>query len=639
MDARTSRYHEVYANWQRDPVGFWAEAAKAIDWFEPPKKTFDADAGIYGRWFGGGITNTCFNAVDRHVNAGRGDQAAIIYDSPLAATKHTITYHRLLTETQVLASMLRDLGVGKGDRVILYMPMVPEAVIAMLACARIGAVHSVVFGGFAARELATRIDDATPKLILSASCGIEPGRIVHYKPLLDEAIALSTHKPSACLILQRPQAQATMVEGRDHDWAALRDHALVHARSVYDCVPVAATDPLYILYTSGTTGQPKGVVRDNGGHMVALKWSMKNLYGVDPGEVYWAASDIGWVVGHSYIVYAPLLHGCTSILYEGKPVGTPDAGAYWRVIAEHRVAALFTAPTAFRAIKKEDPQGKLLANHDLSSFRTLFLAGERADPDTILWAEKLLKVPVIDHWWQTETGWAIAGDPVGLGILPVKHGSPTVPMPGYDVRVVDEGCHDMPTGKMGSIVIKLPLPPGCLPTLWQADKRFSESYLTEFPGFYKTSDAGFKDEDGYVFVMGRTDDIINVAGHRLSTGGMEEVLASHPDVAECAVLGIKDALKGEVPCGFIVLKSGVNRPPSEIEKECVALIRDRIGPVAAFKLAISVARLPKTRSGKILRGTIKKIADGDQWTMPATIDDPAVLGEIGAALKDKGVGG
>ena len=638
MDARPSRYHEIYARWQRDPQGFWGEAAADIDWFEKPKTAFDPKAGIYGRWFPGGVCNTCFNAVDRHVNAGRGEQAAIIYDSPLAGVKRTITYHRLLTETQVLAAMLRDLGVGKGDRVIIYMPMVPEAVIGMLACARIGAIHSVVFGGFAARELATRIDDAKPKVVLSASCGLEPGRIVHYKPLLDEAIALSQHKPDACLILQRPQAEASLVAGRDHDWAQTRDHALTHARSVYDCVPVAATDPLYILYTSGTTGQPKGVVRDNGGHMVALKWSMKNLYGVEPGETYWAASDIGWVVGHSYIIYAPLFHGCTSILYEGKPVGTPDAGAFWRVIAEHGVAALFTAPTAFRAIKKEDPDGKLLAQYDLSKFRTLFLAGERADPPTLEWAEKMLKVPVIDHWWQTETGWAIAGNPVGLGMLPIKHGSPTVAMPGYDVRIVDEANHEVAANKMGSIVVKLPLPPACLPTLWQADERMRESYLDEFPGYYKTADAGFKDEDGYIFVMSRTDDIINVAGHRLSTGGMEEVLASHPDVAECAVLGIKDELKGEVPCGFIVLKSGVNRPPTEIEKECIALIREKVGPVAAFKLAIAVARLPKTRSGKILRGTMKKIADGDTWTMPATIDDPVILDEIGSALKGKGLG-
>jgi propionyl-CoA synthetase len=635
MDARSSRYHEVYARWQRDPLGFWAEAAADIEWFEKPKQTFDPKAGIYGRWFVGGICNTCFNAVDRHVNAGRGEQPALIYDSPIAGAKRTLTYHRLLTETQVLGGMLRELGVDKGDRVIIYMPMVPEAVIAMLACARIGAIHSVVFGGFAARELATRIDDCKPKAVLSASCGLEPGRVVQYKPLLDEAFRLAAHKPQACLVLQRPQAEAALTEGRDHDWAQMRDHALVHARSAFDCVPVEATDPLYILYTSGTTGRPKGVVRDNGGHLVALKWSMKNLYAVDPGEVYWAASDVGWVVGHSYIVYAPLFQGCTSILYEGKPVGTPDAGAFWRVIAEYGCAAMFTAPTAFRAIKKEDPQGRLLAQYDLKRFRTLFLAGERADPDTLAWAEKLLNVPVIDHWWQTETGWAIAGNPVGLGTLPVKHGSPTVAMPGYDVRIVDEGCRELSPGKMRSIVVKLPLPPGCMPTLWQADARMRQSYLEEFPGYYKTADAGFKDEDGYIYVMGRTDDIINVAGHRLSTGGMEEVLASHPDVAECAVLGVKDPLKGEVPCGFLVLKSGVNRPPEEIEKECVALIRDKIGPVAAFKIAITVARLPKTRSGKILRGTMKKIADGETWQMPATIDDPAILDEIGAALKRK----
>jgi propionyl-CoA synthetase len=637
MDARTSRYHEVYARWQRDPQGFWGEAAQAIDWIEPPKQVFDPDAGVYGRWFAGGVCNTCWNAVDRHVMQGRGEQAAIIYDSPLSGQKRTLTYYRLQVETQVLAAILRNFGVGKGDRVVLYMPMVPEAVVAMLACARIGAVHSVVFGGFAANELATRIDDAKPKVILSASCGLEPGRIVKYKPLLDEAIRLAGHKPDACLILQRPQEEATLVPGRDHDWAAVRDEAIVFARSVYDCVPVAATDPLYILYTSGTTGRPKGVVRDNGGHMVALKWSMHNLYGVEPGEVWWCGSDIGWVVGHSYIVYGPLLHGATSVLYEGKPVGTPDAGAFWRVISEHGAVAFFTAPTAFRAIKKEDPQGKLFASHDLSKFRTLFLAGERADPDTIQWAERLLKKPVIDHWWQTETGWCIAGNPVGLGQLPVKYGSPTVAMPGYDVRVVDEQCKELPAGTMGSIVIKLPLPPACLPTLWQADERFRESYLAEFPGYYKTSDAGFKDEDDYLYIMGRTDDIINVAGHRLSTGGMEEVLSAHKDVAECAVIGIADALKGEVPCGFVVLKAGVNRPVGEIEQECVGLVREKIGPVAAFKLAITVARLPKTRSGKILRGTMKKIADGETWTMPATIDDPAILDEIGSVLKAKGV--
>jgi propionyl-CoA synthetase len=638
MDARTSRYHEVYGRWQREPEGFWAEAAQAIDWIEPPQKVFDPAAGVYGRWFTGGVCNTCWNAVDRHVMQGRGEQAAILYDSPLASEQRTITYHRLQVETQVLAAVLRNFGVEKGDRVVLYMPMVPEAVIAMLACARIGAVHSVVFGGFAATELATRIDDARPKLILSTSCGLEPGRVVRYKPLLDEAIKLASHKPDACLILQRPQEEAALISGRDHDWARARDEAVVFARSVYDCVPVAATDPLYILYTSGTTGRPKGVVRDNGGHMVALKWSMQYLYGVDPGEVWWCGSDIGWVVGHSYIVYGPLLHGATSVMYEGKPVGTPDAGAFWRVISEHGAVAFFTAPTAFRAIKKDDPQGKLLAPYDLAKFRTLFLAGERADPDTIQWAERLLNKPVIDHWWQTETGWCIAGNPVGLGQLPVKHGSPTVPMPGYDVRVVDEQCTQLPAGRMGSIVIKLPLPPGCLPTLWQADERFEESYLIEFPGHYKTADAGYQDEDGYLYIMGRTDDIINVAGHRLSTGGMEEVLSAHQDVAECAVIGIADALKGEVPCGFIVLKAGVDRPMSDIEQECVGLVREKIGPVAAFKLAITVPRLPKTRSGKILRGTMKKIADGEAWSVPATIDDPAILNEIDGALKGKGIG-
>ena len=568
---------------------------------------------------------------------GRGSQPALIYDSPVTNTKRTFTYAELLAEVKTLAAVLKDFGVGKGDRVILYMPMVPEALFAMLACARIGAIHSVVFGGFAAKELATRLEDCKPKLILSASCGIEVTRVVPYKPLLDAAIDLSSAKPEACLILQRPQLEAPMISGRDHDWATLIDAARKANKSA-DCVPVAATDPLYILYTSGTTGRPKGVVRDNGGHMVALKWSMKNVYGVEPGEPWWSASDVGWVVGHSYIVYAPLFHGCTSVLYEGKPVGTPDAGAFWRVISEHKCVAMFTAPTAFRAIKKEDPKGVFFEKYDLSKFRTLFLAGERADPDTIVWAENLLKKPVIDHWWQTETGWAIAGNPVGLGQLPIKHGSPTVPMPGYDLRVVDDGNKEVPRGKMGSLVVKLPLPPSCLPTLWQADDRMHESYLAEFPGYYKTADAGFIDEDGYVFVMGRTDDIINVAGHRLSTGGMEEVLSAHKDVAECAVLGIKDALKGEVPCGFIVLKAGVNRPAAEIEQECVALVREKVGPVAAFKLAIVVARLPKTRSGKILRGTIKKIADGEPWTMPATIDDPAILDEIGAGLKEKGVG-
>jgi propionyl-CoA synthetase len=632
-----NRYHEAHVRSLRDPEGFWGDAAREIDWIEPAKKIFDPSMGLYGRWFAGAVVNTCYNALDRHVAHGRADQLALIHDSPLAGTVSTYTYSQLLEEVQRLAAVMQDFGVAKGDRVILYMPMVPEAMIAMLACARIGAVHSVVFGGFAAKELATRIEDAKPKLIFSASCGLEPGRIVQYKPLLDEAIQLANAKPQACIILQRPQQSCDLVAGRDHDWAALR-HAAFIAGKAAACVPVLATDPLYILYTSGTTGKPKGVVRDNGGHLVALKWSMFNLYGIRPGEVWWCGSDIGWVVGHSYIIYGPLLHGATSIMYEGKPIGTPDAGAFWRVISEHKAVALFTAPTAFRAIRKEDPDGTFIRQYDLSNFRTLFLAGERADPPTVEWAEQQLKVPVIDHWWQTETGWCIAGNPVGLGQLPVKHGSPTVAMPGYDVRIVDEACKEVAANKMGSIVVKLPLPPACLPTLWQQDGRMRESYLTEFPGYYKTADAGFKDEDGYLYIMGRTDDIINVAGHRLSTGGMEEVLAGHQDVAECAVIGIKDELKGEVPCGFIVLKSGVNRPPTEIEKEIIALVREKIGPVAAFKLAITVARLPKTRSGKILRGTMKKIADGDQWTMPATIDDPAILEEIGGALKGHGVG-
>jgi propionyl-CoA synthetase len=629
-----SLYHEVYARSLADPEGFWAEAAKEIDWIEPPKKIFDPSQGVYGRWFSGGVVNTCYNALDRHVERGRADQIALIHDSPLANNVTKFTYAELLAEVQALAAIMQDFGVAKGDRVILYMPMVPEAVVAMLACARIGAVHSVVFGGFAAKELATRIDDAQPKLILSASCGIEPGRIVQYKPLLDEAIRLAGAKPKACIVLQRPQLVCALTPGRDYDWAGLRRKAMNDGKQA-PCVPVSATDPLYILYTSGTTGIPKGVVRDNGGHLVALKWSMFNLYGVKPGEVWWCGSDIGWVVGHSYIVYGPLLHGATSIMYEGKPVGTPDAGAFWRVISEHKAVAFFTAPTAFRAIRKEDPEGKFIRQYDLSTFRTLFLAGERADPPTVEWAEQQLKVPVIDHWWQTETGWCIAGNPVGLGQLPVKHGSPTVPMPGYQVDVVDEAAKPVGPNTMGSIVIKLPMPPGCLPTLWNQDERFKEAYLTEFPGYYKTSDAGYKDDDGYVFVMGRTDDIINVAGHRLSTGGMEEILASHSDVAECAVLGVKDAIKGEVPCGFLVLKAGVKRAPAEIEKEIVALVRDKLGPVAAFKLAITVGRLPKTRSGKILRGTIKKIADGEAWTMPATIEDPKVLDEIGDALKGR----
>src|SRR3984893_17997831 len=636
MDARSSRYHEVYARWQRDPQGFWGEAAQAIDWFEKPKTVFDPNAGLYGRWFSGGVCNTCFNAVDRHVDAGRGEQVAIIYDSPLAGEKRSITYNRLMTETQVLGGMLRDLGVGMGDRVILYMPMIPEAVIAMLACARIGAIHSVVFGGFAARELATRIDDAKPKAILTASCGLEPGRIVAYKPLLDEAIKLAQHKPDACLILQRPQAQAPLIEGRDRDWATMRDHALVHARSAFACVPVAATDPLYILYTSGTTGRPKGVVRANGGHMVALKWSMNNLYGVEPGEVYWAASDVGWVVGHSYIVYGPLFHGNTTILYEGKPVGTPDAGAFWRVISQHKVKVMFTAPTAFRAIKREDPAGALIKNYDLSNFRALFLAGERCDPDTLHWAEDHLKVPVIDHWWQTETGWSICANCLGIESLKVKAGSPSKPVPGMDVRVVDPDNREMKPGEIGALVVKLPLPPRTFLPLWNADERFVASYLSQFPGYYTTADAGYVDEDGYVYVMSRTDDIINVAGHRLSTGSMEEVLASHPDVAECAVVGVHDELKGQIPLGFLVLKKGVERDPQEIVTEVVHMVRQRIGPVEAFRTAVVVPALPKTRSGKVLRGTMQKIADGNEYKMPATIEDSSALTEVAKALSHVG---
>lgn len=632
-----SRYWEVYRSWKDNPEGFWANAAEDIDWYKSAEKIFDPQLGVYGRWFVGAECNTCYNCLDRHVDGGRPGQAALIYDSPVTGTQRVYTYSELLDEVATFAAVLQDQGVAKGDRVIIYMPMIPEAVIAMLACARIGAIHSVVFGGFAAHELATRINDAKPKVILSASCGIEPGRIVRYKPLLDEAIAHAKVKPLACIVYQRPQAYAPLFAGRDYDWTRLVTAAKAKDRKA-GCVPVAATDPLYILYTSGTTGQPKGVVRDNGGHMVALKWSMKNLYDVEPGEVYWAASDVGWVVGHSYIVYGPLLHGCTTILYEGKPVGTPDAGAFWRVISEHRVSALFTAPTAFRAIKQHDPQGELVQNYDLSSFRTLFLAGERADPDTVKWAEQKLGVPVIDHWWQTETAWAIAGNPVGLGMLPVKYGSPTVPMPGYELHVLDERGNEVPRGENGAICVKLPLPPGCLPTLWENDEGFRKSYLTDYPGYYKTADAGYLDEDGYVFVMARTDDIINVAGHRLSTGAMEEVIANHPDVAECAVIGISDPIKGQVPAGFVVLNAGVKRDPKTIEQEIIQMVREEIGPVAAFKLALTVKRLPKTRSGKILRGTMRKIADGEEYKVPPTIDDPVILDEIRESLQAHGLG-
>jgi propionyl-CoA synthetase len=636
MMTAASRYHAVHDAWKSDPDGFWLEQARRIDWFEEPRRAFDASLGTYGRWFPDATCNTCFNAVDRHVLAGRGGQPAIIHDSPVTGAKRTITYARLLEEVETLAAVIARHGVEKGDRVILYMPMVPEALVAMLACARLGAVHSVVFGGFAPHELATRINDATPKLIIGGSCGIEPNRVVAYKPMLDKAIEEAHHKPLACIILQRPEGEAELIPWRDFDWH--QEMAEARAKGLRQaCVPVAATDPLYILYTSGTTGQPKGVVRDNGGHMVALAWSMEAIYDIRPGEVFWSASDVGWVVGHSYICYAPLLIGATTLVYEGKPVGTPDAGAFWRVIAEHGVVSLFTAPTAFRAIRKDDPDATMLAGHDMSKFRALFLAGERADPPTIQWAEEHLKVPVIDHWWQTETGWAIAANPLGLGLLPVVHGSPTVAMPGYDIQCLDDAGHPVAPGTLGNIVVRLPLPPSCLPTLWNADERFRSAYLDEFPGFYKTADAGMIDANGYVFIMARTDDIINVAGHRLSTGAMEEVLAGHPAVAECAVIGVADALKGQKPVGFVVLKAGRNVSEADVERECVAKVRAEIGPVADFKTLIEIKRLPKTRSGKILRGTMQKIADGLPWTMPATIDDPAILDEITQALTRRGI--
>ena len=622
-----SVYEETYRRAQDDPEAFWAAAAQPLVWSRRWDAVCDDSRPPLRRWFAGGELNTCYNCLDRHVERGRGKQLALVYDSPVTNTVRRFTYDELRDEAARMAGAVAAQGVTAGDRVILYMPMTPEAVIGMLACARIGAVHSVVFGGFAPKELAARIDDAQPKLILSASCGVEGGRVIPYKPLLDEALALSRHKPERTFILQRPQAEAALTAGRDLDWRAACDGA-----EPADCVPVAATDPLYVLYTSGTTGVPKGVVRDNGGHAVALHWSMENVYGVGAGEVYWAASDIGWVVGHSYIVYGPLLRGATTILYEGKPVGTPDPGAFWRVVEQHGVNVLFTAPTAFRAIRKEDPDGAFIRKHDLSKFRTLFLAGERCDPDTLAWARDRLGVPVIDHWWQTETGWAIAANCVGLGMLPVKPGSPTRTVPGFDVRVLGEDGREMPPGGIGAIVLKLPLPPGCLPTLWRNDEGFRQSYLSRYPGHYLTGDAGYQDDDGYLYVMSRVDDVINVAGHRLSTGAMEEALAFHPDVAECAVVGVADPLKGEVPIGLVVTKDGVTRCESAIVAELVQRVRDSIGPVAAFKIAAVVPRLPKTRSGKILRGTVKKIADGQPWTMPATIDDPAILDEIAEAL-------
>ena len=624
-------YEETYAAWQADPEGFWAKAAKDIDWVEPAPRAFAAGSGVYGRWFEGATCNTCYNCVDRHVDAGNGDRTAVIYDSPVTNTVARYSYNDLLDQVGALASVLRGIGVAKGDRVVIYMPMVPEAIFAMLACARLGAVHSVVFGGFAARELATRIDDAAPKAIISASCGIEPGRVVSYKPLLDEAIEIASNKPDHCVIMQRETETCELIPGRDIDFGQAMRAALAK-NATTECVAVAATDPLYILYTSGTTGQPKGVVRDTGGHMVALKWTMENHYGVKPGETFWAASDVGWVVGHSYICYGPLLHGAATVVYEGKPIGTPDAGAFWRVIQDHGVVALFTAPTAFRAIRKEDPNGELIKKYDLSKFRTLFLAGERSDAATIEWAREKLSRDVIDHWWQTETGWAMSGNPVGLGTFPIKPGSPGKPMPGYDIRVLDDDGHEVEAGTLGNIVCKLPLPPSGFPTLWQAPERFISSYMAEFPGYYATSDAGIMDDQGYVFIMARTDDIINVAGHRLSTGAMEEVIAAHPDIAECAVVGAADTLKGQVPVGFFVLNDGVNRDASDIETELVTEVRAKIGAVASFKAALRVDRLPKTRSGKVLRGTIQKIADGKEFKMPAAIDDPAVLTEIAEVL-------
>ena len=620
-------YKKVYNSWKNDPEAFWMTAADAIDWVTKPSKALFADSAPLYEWFSDSEVNTCYNAVDRHVLNGRGDQKAIIYDSPMTDTKYSITFSELLEKVAVLAGALKNKGISKGDRVIIYMPMIPEGIISMLACARIGAIHSVVFGGFAANELAVRIDDAKPKAILAASCGLEPNRIVEYKPLIDQAIELASHKPQTVVIFQRAECKAELVDGRDHDWNVFQENA-----EKAPCVPVKGSHPVYILYTSGTTGAPKGVVRPTAGHLVALNWTMKNFYNVDPGEVFWAASDIGWIVGHSYICYAPLIHGNTTLVFEGKPVGTPDAGTFWRVISEHKVSNFFTAPTAFRAIKRMDPKGELKKKYDLSNLRALFLAGERADPDTVNWAENLLQIPIIDHWWQTETGYVIAGNPLGIEKLPIKVGSPTVPMPGFDIKVLDRSGSELPAGQLGSIAIKLPLPPGTLPTLWNAQDRFESSYLNTFPGYYETGDAGIIDDDGYIYIMARTDDVINVAGHRLSTGAIEEVLANHPDVAECAVIGVSDNLKGQLPVGFLCLTAGVDRDHMIIETECVEMVRKQIGPVAAFKNALVVDRLPKTRSGKILRGTMVKIANNEEFKLPATIDDPVILQEIEDAL-------
>lgn len=624
-------YKEIYQRASENPQEFWAQAAEDLIWQKKWQKVLDDKNSPFNTWFAGGKINTCYNALDRHVEAGSSDRVALIYDSPLAATKEKITYLELRDRVAAFSGVLKKYGVEYGDRVVIYMPMIPETVVAMLACSRIGAIHSVVFGGFASNELAKRIDDAKPKLIVSASCGLEPGKVIEYKPLLDGAISLSKNKPDSCIIFQRVMHQAELNEKRDIDWYDAHNKV-----TPADCVEVEATDPVYILYTSGTTGVPKGVVRPTAGHLVSLKWSMKNIYGVDPGEVYWAASDVGWVVGHSYIVYAPLFHGCTTVLYEGKPVGTPDAGAFWRVISEHQVACMFTAPTAIRAIKKEDPDGKLIREFKLDCLKSQFLAGERCDPDTLEWTEKMLKVPVVDHWWQTETGWPIASNCLGIELLDIKPGSPTCAVPGWKIDVLDESCKPVPPGEIGAISLKLPLPPGSLPTLWQNDKRFVDSYLTKYPGYYETGDAGIIDQDGYLHVLSRTDDIINVAGHRLSTGGMEQVLAEHQDVAECAVLGVSDQLKGQVPLGLLVLKDGVNTEHKQIIEDVIRMVRAEIGPVAAFKIAVIVKRLPKTRSGKILRGIIQKIADSADYDIPATIDDPLILMEIKESLQKIG---